>query len=148
MHKLVFLAARALSIGFTSDRTSVPMNTSICTRGRRSFLPLHMRLCVHCGSLYKHITRTDPAIMDLLDHTSWLGSKTWMAKSDLIGGTRVFLGSFLLCDGGYHKWPCLVYPKKKVGLPGSHERKGCGLIESVQKNIEGTFGMLKRGLHS
>ena len=77
-------------------------------------------------------------------HTSWLGSKTWMAKSDLIGGTHVILGSYLLCDGGYHKWPCLVYPKKKAGLPGSHKRKWCGLIESIRKDIEGTYGMLKK----
>ena len=50
---------------------------------------------------------------------------------------------WLLCDCGYHKWPCLVYPKKKAGLPGSHKQKWCGLIESVRKGIEGTFEMLK-----
>ena len=57
---------------------------------------------------------------------------------------HLFFCSYLLCDGGYHKWSCLAYPKKKAGLPGSHERKWCRLIESVQKDIEGAFGMLTK----
>ena len=93
----------------------------------------------------KHIARTDPAIMNLLkkvqkDH--WLTKKTWFVTDDAEGGTRVFRGSYLLCDGGYHRWPCLVFPQKS-GEDGSPVRKWSKLVESVRKDIECTFGISK-----
>ena len=90
----------------------------------------------------KHIARTDPAIMNLLEQNHWLASKQWVATTDASGGKKMFRGSYLLCNGGYHRWPCLVFPMKS-GAPGSPARKWSMLIESVRKDIEGTFGILK-----
>ncbi|KAI2512244.1 Plant transposon protein [Fragilaria crotonensis] len=75
-------------------------------------------------------------------HNHWLASKQWVATTDASGGKKMFRGSYLLCDGGYHRWPCLVFPMKS-GAPGSPARKWSMLIESVRKDIEGTFGILK-----
>lgn len=90
----------------------------------------------------KHIARTDAAIMNLLEPNDWLGSKSWEVVMDREGGRKVFRGSYLLCDGGYHRWPCLVFPLK-TGLPDTTERKWAAMIESVRKDIEGVFGILK-----
>jgi hypothetical protein len=91
----------------------------------------------------KHIARTDPAIMNFLEHQNhWLASKQWAVTTDANGGKKLCRGSYLLCDGGYHRWPCLVFPIKS-GVPGSTARKWSMLIESVRKDIEGTFGILK-----
>ena len=99
--------------------------------------------CGHPGSRNdKHIARTDAAIMNLLEPNDWLGGKSWEVICDSEGRRKVFHGSYLLCNGGYHRWPCLVFPLK-TGLPGSTERKWAGMIESVRKDIEDVFGILK-----
>ena len=48
----------------------------------------------------------------------------------------------LLCDGGYHRWPNLVCPTK-AGLPNSTAMKWSAMLESVRKDFEGVFGILK-----
>jgi len=50
-------------------------------------------------------------------------------------------GVFLLCDGGYHKWLQLQCPLKHTSKLG-HTLWSCQL-ESVRKDIECTFGILK-----
>lgn len=71
--------------------------------------------CGHPGARNdKHIARTDAAIMNLLCPHDWLGSKSWSVVVDAEKNTRVFKGSYLLCDGGYHRWPCLVYQLRRA----------------------------------
>ena len=54
-----------------------------------------------------------------------------------------FKGAYFISDGGYHRWPCLVNPFK-------HQPEGTDLeiwsqnIESVRKDIECVFGILKK----
>jgi hypothetical protein len=91
----------------------------------------------------KHIARTDPAIMNLLVQNHWLASMQWTVTTDANGVKKMFRGSYPLCDGGYHRWPCLVFTIKSGVLPGSTARKLSMLIESVRNDIEGTFGILK-----
>jgi hypothetical protein len=55
---------------------------------------------------------------------------------------RNFFGAYLICDGGHHKWPCLIFPWKK-GLPDSPVMRFSEKLESVQKDIAGVFGILK-----
>jgi Plant transposon protein len=99
--------------------------------------------CGHPGSRNdKHIARTDAAIMNLLSPQDWLASKSWEVVNDADGNRKVFYGSYFLCDGGYHRWPCLVFPVK-TGLAASPARKWAAMIESVRKDIEGVFGHLK-----
>ena len=49
----------------------------------------------------------------------------------------------MICDGGYHRWPCLISPVK-AGIPGSAVMKWSAKIESIRKDIEGVFGILKK----
>ena len=105
-------------------------------------------VCTNCKFIQsgarndKHIARTDKAITNLLLPNDWLGSKSWEVVYDATGRKKVFQGGYLLCDGGYHRWPCLVYPVK-TGLPGSPARKWAAMLKSVRKDIEGVFSILK-----
>jgi hypothetical protein len=88
----------------------------------------------------KHIAKTDHLIMQLLDNNGWLNSKAWHTIGP--NGKRTFFGAYLICDGGYHAWPCLMSPSTK-GLPDSPEMRWTKNLESVRKDIEGVFGILK-----
>jgi hypothetical protein len=54
-----------------------------------------------------------------------------------------FFGVYLICVGGYHRWPCLISPVK-TGVAGSPVMKWSAKLESVRKDIEGVFGILKK----
>ena len=41
----------------------------------------------------------------------WLNSKNWQCRGP-DGETRTFRGVYLICDGGYHRWPCLISPTR------------------------------------
>lgn len=89
----------------------------------------------------KHIVRTDESVTNLLYGNGWLNSKLWQCVGP--GGvTRTFRGNYLLCDGGYHRWPCLISPDKH-DVPGSPVMLWTATLESVRKDIEGVFGILK-----
>ena len=90
----------------------------------------------------KHIVKTDKTVLDLLEGNGWLNSRAWRCVG-ANNTTMTFVGVYLICDGGYHKWPCLVSPVKH-GAPGSPTMKWRCKIESVRKYIEGVFGILKR----
>lgn len=63
----------------------------------------------------KHIVRTDNSVMQLLEGNGWLQSKAWKATGP--NGKQVqFFGVYLICDGGYHRWPCLISPVKRGKL--------------------------------
>ncbi len=99
--------------------------------------------CGHPGSWNdKNFARTDSAIVILLEPNNWFGEKSREVICDSKGGRKVFHGLYLLCNGGYHRCLCLVFPLK-TRRPGSTERKWAGMIESVQKDIEDVFGILK-----
>ena len=127
-------------------------------RGKKCFLWLHaMKLCALLGSSYKqsvsqghhpgapndkHIPRTGAAITDLLLGNGWLCSKYWKVTNNALGHRKVLQGLNLICNSGYHRWPCLVYPVK-VGNPESVSMKFGKLVESDQKDIKGVFGIFK-----
>jgi hypothetical protein len=52
-------------------------------------------------------------------------------------------GMFLICDGGYHLWKMLICPFKDQP-DGTSETKWSGLIESLRKDVECLFGILKK----
>jgi Plant transposon protein len=91
----------------------------------------------------KHIVRTDEAVMSLLYGNGWLQSQSWDCIVDSTGKRKAFFGVYLISDGGYHRWPCFIYPIKS-GAPGSPAMKCAAMIESVRKDIEGVFGILKK----
>ena len=51
-------------------------------------------------------------------------------------------GLYLLCDGGYQKWRIIQCPNKYA--TAEFEARWSKRIESVGKDVECTFGMLKR----
>ena len=48
-------------------------------------------------------------------------------------------GAYLIVDGGYHKWRCLICPYKFTSVTG--ETMWSEWIESVRKDVECTFGV-------
>jgi hypothetical protein len=71
--------------------------------------------------------------MQLLEGNGWLHSKSWQTVGR-IGTTKHFHGNYLICDGGYHRWPCLIPPTKDAVL-GSPHLKWSAKLESVRKDI-------------
>jgi hypothetical protein len=55
----------------------------------------------------KHIVRTDDNVLKLLYGNGWRNSKNWQCCGPE-GQTRTFRGVYLICDGGYHRWPYLI----------------------------------------
>ena len=51
-------------------------------------------------------------------------------------------GLYLICDGGYHLWRCLQFPLKDV--PDIWARRWSKRLESVRKDVECAFGILKK----
>jgi hypothetical protein len=92
--------------------------------------------CGHPGARNdKHIVRTDESVMQLLEGNGWLHSKAWRAMGPN-RQVKTFTGVlYLICDGGYHRWPCLVSPVKH-GIAGSPTMKWSAKLESVRKDIE------------
>ena len=71
----------------------------------------------------KHIVRTDSSVMNLVEGSGWLKTRTWVCVVDAKGtAQKVFHGLYLLSDGGYLRWPCFAFPVKN-GLPGSPAMK-------------------------
>jgi hypothetical protein len=91
----------------------------------------------------KHIVRTDESGMQLLEGNGWLQSKAWKTVAGPHGQSKTFFGVYLIGDGGYHRWPCMVSPVN-TGVPGSPVMKWSAKVESVRKDIEGVFGILKK----
>ena len=89
----------------------------------------------------KHIVRTDNSVMQLLDGNSWLNSRSWESM-DPNGVRKVTKGLYLICDGVYHRWPCMMFPVKS-GAAGSPSMKWGGMMESIRKDIECVFGSMK-----
>ena len=89
----------------------------------------------------KHIVRTDDSVLELLYGNGWLNSKNWQCCGPE-GQTRTFRGVYLICDGGYHRWPCLISPYKNK-VRGSPTMQWSANLESVRKDIECVFGILK-----
>jgi hypothetical protein len=79
--------------------------------------------------------------MQLLEGNGWLQSNARKA-ADPDGRNVSFFGVYLICDGEYHRWPCLISPVK-AGVPGGAVMKWSSKVESVSKDIEGVFGILK-----
>ena len=57
------------------------------------------------------------------------------------GDINVHKGLYLIVDGGYHKWRCLQCPMKHTSKIKEAQRSK--LVESVGKDVECVFGILK-----
>jgi hypothetical protein len=88
----------------------------------------------------KHIVRIDPVVRML--RFSWYKDVKW-TSFDVHGRERISRGIYLICDGGYLRWPTLICPYAGTSETG---RKGYfnSNLESIRKDVECTFGILKK----
>lgn len=90
----------------------------------------------------QHIVKIDSTVIDLLPTGSWLDSLHFQMV-DKYGATMIHKGPYFICDNGYLEWPQLMNP-----LPGgalnTKEKNYSKLIESVRKDVECCFGILKK----
>jgi hypothetical protein len=71
--------------------------------------------------------------------SSWLKDKRWTALTE--DGKVTFTGFYLICDGGYLRWPPLICPHDDgTQLLAKYGR----VITAARKDIECTFGSLKQ----
>jgi Plant transposon protein. len=59
------------------------------------------------------------------------------------GTQKVHRGAYLICDGEYNEWACLMPPYKHQ-LPGSGLEQWSKNVELVRKDVECVFGILKK----
>jgi hypothetical protein len=57
----------------------------------------------------------------MLNPVSFLGTQLFVLD-DANGEKQKFTGSYLICNGGFHCWPCLMCPGK-TGIPASPPMK-------------------------
>ena len=88
----------------------------------------------------KTIVKLDDAVATLKSKNSWLGSMPWIVT--VSSGLKKFFGYYLICDGGYLRWPCLV---TGINDDTSHQMRAMNKkLGSVRKDIECTFGGMKK----
>jgi hypothetical protein len=88
----------------------------------------------------KHIVRSDPTINSV--RTGWYRKVRWRWY-DEDGNEREDTGIYFICDGGYIRWPELICPYKHESVSS---KKGyfSSKIESIRKDVECVFGILKK----
>ena len=92
----------------------------------------------------KTIARYDAAVGKLRSKQSnnFLSNVKWISH-DRSGTLRQSVGAYFICDGGYHDWECLVPPFKHQVL-GTDECEWSKHVESMRKDVECVFGILKK----
>jgi hypothetical protein len=89
----------------------------------------------------KTISRYDQAIIDVRE-----GGRFSKYKFELYTGnnddTITEEGLYYIVDGGYHTWGCLICPFK-IQQPGTSCEVWSSALESIRKDVECTFGILK-----
>ena len=65
----------------------------------------------------------------------------WSYASD--GSSILHVGTYLICDGGYHKWQELIPPYKNQ-VDGTDQKRWSKWVESLRKDVECSFGIMKK----
>ena len=86
----------------------------------------------------KTIVRVDTYITDV--HTGKVNSDIEY-EVFIDGALTRMKGVYYLCDGGYHKWNCMMNPMKHTS--SRNERLWSEWVESTRKDVECCFGILK-----
>jgi hypothetical protein len=88
----------------------------------------------------KHIVKLDKAVAEIRD--GWYSTVKWNFK-DSRGRDKTAVGVYLICDGGYLRWPILICPYASAGV-ATLEGYFSSNLESVRKDVECVFGILKK----
>ena len=88
----------------------------------------------------QHIVKLDETVTNL--RKGWCKDVIW-GYYDLQGFMNYTRGVYFICDGGYLRWPSLICPFKHESCS---TQKGyfSSRLESVRKDVECTFGILKK----
>jgi hypothetical protein len=82
----------------------------------------------------KTIVNFDDFVLDIRDGRSF-ANVTWK-RWDADGNVHDETGAYLICDGGYHRWPCLQCPNNNAS--GFQEIAFNKLLTSVRKDVSYT----------
>ena len=88
----------------------------------------------------KHTVKLDAAVAKLRD--GWYKTVTWNFY-DSDGQLKTAIGVYLICDGGYLRWPILICPYQSAHV-ATLEGYFSSNLESVRKDAECVFGILKK----
>ncbi len=94
----------------------------------------------------KTIARFDPAISALRAKGEFLAELEWSCISSNENGVMTKVtrkGMYFICDGGYHSWKSLIPPFKDQ-VEGTDLEAWSTQMETVRKDVECTFGILKK----
>jgi Plant transposon protein len=89
----------------------------------------------------KTTIKFDSTVKALKSGSSWLRQQLWFTLQP-DGSVKKFKGAYLICDGGYLRWPCLICPVNDA-LDKDLAKMG-GVLTAARKDIECTFGSLKQ----
>jgi hypothetical protein len=88
----------------------------------------------------KEIVKVDPNVYRI--KTGGYKDVSWKYCTD-DGRVEKERGAYLICDNGYHRWPISISPYANADCASIEEYFSTNL-ESVQKDVECTFGILKK----
>ena len=88
----------------------------------------------------KHIVKMDPNVATI--HADWYAGIGWNYY-DEYGVVQTETGLYLICDNGYLQWPILICPFMRLHNSGRLEDYYSSNLESVRKDVECVFGILK-----
>ncbi len=72
----------------------------------------------------------------------WYSDVDWQ-YFDEYGSVRTEKGCYLICDNGYIQWPTTICPYMRSVTNGRLEESFSANLESVRKDVECVFGILK-----
>ena len=90
----------------------------------------------------KTIAQNDNAIAELRRQGTFLSNQTFEPKCP-DGTTRTHHRSYVICNGGYCQWTCLILPFKDQ-TETSEFYGWSKQVEGLRKDVECTFGILKK----
>ncbi|KAL9182044.1 hypothetical protein ACHAXT_012387 [Thalassiosira profunda] len=88
----------------------------------------------------KHIVRLDETVDKICN--GWYNTVEW-EYYDVQGRVHTDVGVYLICDGGYLRWPTLICPYKGEPVTSTKGHFSSHL-ESIRKDVECVFGILKK----
>ena len=88
----------------------------------------------------QHIVRLDPTVKQI--RKEWYKDVEW-SYFDIEGNELSSKGLYLICDGGYLRWRTLICPYQ-YSREGTQQGYFSANLESVRKDVECTFGILKK----
>ena len=88
----------------------------------------------------KHIVKSDGNVLAVGE--DWYKTVQWNYFND-DGEVSTETGAYLICDNGYLQWPILMCPFMRSETNGPFETCYSANLESVRKDVECVFGILK-----